>query len=236
MGKRNFFLVILLFSWVPMASLGQRISSGLAVLINNNFSMMPEMVYSPNSNTILTWPHAEKKPVYVGVGQYWAFNVTLEYRRLLAMVNVGIGTNQSDKYTFLNPNGKKIENKVETSMINNQALLGVRVTNGYRGIILVGGVGASTCWYINNSYVSDLSFSGEYPLYGIVYNNNRSYLSGIGGFAYKWKNVSWMVLLSTRLGKEENHPIAQTYSLSVGGVSTVRFQRLRKGHKFYIEE
>jgi hypothetical protein len=232
----------------------QRISTGITVSTPafHRTTLPDNFLFPTNSYFIYYTANSDKDddPIYDQYlnGFNGGVNVNVDYKRWMLTTEILGGQTtvrlpvlyRSDVGTLLEDNWSTLE--VQNINLQVNILVSARLSARANGFFLQGGL-----QYANNSYNeksksldADISpgirlWISDYEMYEILYTNNFNQFNAIAGLGYKYLDSYTSFRISQPISSRTNRPLANYLRVDAVHARTLNFQKLRKGHKIYVE-
>jgi hypothetical protein len=248
-------IILILFLLATMQSVfAQRISTGftLSTPILHTTTLPDNYLFPTNSYFIYYTGNDKKddKPIY---NQYFnglsgGLNLNVDYKRWMLTTEVlGSQTNIRLPVLYLSYLGSLLEDNWSTMEVQNTSLqvnllLNARLSTRSNGAFALVGF-----QFAQNSYKeksddleADISTAlslwiSDYEMYEILYTNDINQLNSIIGLGFKYRDTYSSIRYTLPLTSSTTQPLANYFRLDATHSRTLNFQKLRKGHKIYVE-
>jgi hypothetical protein len=250
-------IVVFIAALISLTTLqAQRISTGAIIGTNGFFQTRLPSNYLFPENSYYVYYTAndgeEKLPIHnqYANGFNGGIKVGLDYKRFNFWSEI-TGSNVNINVPVLYPTdlGILLEDawstmQVDKYSINFNQLLTVKLTDKANGPYALVGMQYAASRFSEEQLTlnSDISsgnslFLSRNEMYGILYTNRDNYWNAILGAGYKHNERYWGVRYIQQLTTDaEALPLARYYQVQVVVSQMLNFQKLKKGHKIYIEE
>lgn len=247
-------IITTIFFLVLHNTYAQRISTGITIgsPAIHRTTLPDNYLFPTNSYFIYYTANSDKedKPVF---DQYFnglngGVNINLDYKRWMLSTEFLAGqTTIRLPILYLSYLGTALEDNWSTmEVVNTQfqanLLLNVRLNTKGNGAFCQGGMQFARNNYNEKSDGLDANISSsislwisDYEMYKTLYSNNLNKINTLIGLGYKYNDTYTSLRYTHQLSNDTNNPLAKYFRIDAVHARTLNFQKLKKGHKIYVE-